>query len=108
MFWQPFDTSILYKRVHFSVCWSTSVGEDGMLYIGETIKVKETRLQVPSFYLLYMPWNFKNATFYVDCFLYWVDVMLFPIQDFILTRDKQQLTVKRILLRPFILTLPWR
>ena len=24
--------------------------------------------------------NFKNATFYVDCFLYWVDVMLFPIQ----------------------------
>ena len=52
--------------------------------------------------------NFKNATFYVDCFLYWVDLMLFPIQYFILSRDKQQLTIKRILLRPFILTLPWR
>ena len=50
--------------------------------------------------------NFRNATFYVDCFLYWVDLMLFPIQYFILSRDKQQLTVKRILLRPFILTLP--
>ena len=52
--------------------------------------------------------NFKNATFYVDCFLYWVDLMLFPVQYFILLRDKQQLTVKRILLRPFILTLPQR
>ena len=52
--------------------------------------------------------NFKNATFYVDCFLYWVDLMLFPIQYFILSRDKQQLTVKRILLIPFILTLPRR
>ena len=49
--------------------------------------------------------NFRNATFYVDCFLYWVDLMLFPIQYFILSRDKQQLTVKQILLRPFILTL---
>ena len=48
--------------------------------------------------------NFKNATFYVDCFLYWVDLMMFPIQYFILLHDKQQLTVKRILLRPFILT----
>ena len=52
--------------------------------------------------------NFKNATFYVDCFLCWVDLMLFPIQYFILSRDKQQLTSKRILLRPFILTLPQR
>ena len=52
--------------------------------------------------------NFKNATFYVDCFLYWVYYMLFPIQYFILSRDKQQLTVKRILLRPFILTLSRR
>ena len=52
--------------------------------------------------------NFKNATFYVDCFLYWVDLMLFPIQYFILSCDKQQLTEKRILLRRFILTLPWR
>ena len=52
--------------------------------------------------------HFKNATFYVDCFLYWVDYMLFPIQYFIVSRDKQQLTVKRILLRPFILTLPRR
>ena len=50
--------------------------------------------------------NFKNATFYVDYFLYRVDLMLFPSQYFILSRDKQQLTVKRILLRPFILTLP--
>ena len=52
--------------------------------------------------------NFKNATFYVDCFLYWVDLMLFPIQYFILSCHKQQLTVKQILLRPFILTLPRR
>ena len=52
--------------------------------------------------------NFKNATFYVDCFLYWVNLMLFPIQYFMLSRDKQQLTVKRIFLRPFILTLPRR
>ena len=50
--------------------------------------------------------NFKNATFYVDCFLYRVDLMLFPIQYFILSCDKQQLTIKRILLKPFILTLP--
>ena len=49
--------------------------------------------------------NFKNTTFYFDCFLYWVDLMLFPIQYFILSRDKPQLTIKRILLRPFILTL---
>ena len=46
--------------------------------------------------------------FYVDCFLYWVDSMLFPIQYFILSRDKQQLTVKQILLRPFVLVLPRR
>ena len=52
--------------------------------------------------------NFKNATFYVDCFLYWVDCMLFPIQYFIFSRDKQQLTAKLILLRPFILTLSRR
>ena len=32
--------------------------------------------------------NFKNATFYVDCFLYWVNLILFPIQYFILSRDK--------------------
>ena len=50
--------------------------------------------------------NFKNATFYVACFLYLVDLMLFPIQYFLLSRDKQQFTVKRILLRPIILTLP--
>ena len=24
--------------------------------------------------------NFKNTMFYVDCFLYWVDLMLSPIQ----------------------------
>ena len=24
--------------------------------------------------------NFKNSTFYVDCFLYWADLMLCPIQ----------------------------
>ena len=41
--------------------------------------------------------NFKNATFYVDYFLYWVDLVLFPIEYFILSRDKQQLTVKRML-----------
>ena len=52
--------------------------------------------------------NFKNATFYVDCFLYWLDYMLFHIQCFILSLDKQQLTIKRILLRSFILTLPRR
>ena len=39
--------------------------------------------------------NFKNATFYVDCFLNWVDLMLFPIQYFILSCDKQQLTVNK-------------
>ena len=44
----------------------------------------------------------------IDCFLYWVDLILFPIQYFILPRDTQQLTVKRILLRPFILMLPRR
>ena len=33
--------------------------------------------------------NFKNATFYVDCFFYCVDLMLFPIHYFILLRDKQ-------------------
>ena len=38
--------------------------------------------------------NFKKATFYVDCFLYGVDLMLFPFQYFILSHDKQQLTVK--------------
>ena len=48
--------------------------------------------------------NFKNATFYVDCSLYWVDLMLFLIQYLILSCDKQQFTVKRILLRPFILS----
>ena len=32
--------------------------------------------------------DFKNATFYVDCLLYWVDLMLFPMQYFILSRDK--------------------
>ena len=37
---------------------------------------------------------FKNATFHVDCFLYWVNLMLFPIQYFILSRDKQKLTIK--------------
>ena len=31
----------------------------------------------------------KNATFYVDCFLYWLDLILFPIHYFILSRDKQ-------------------
>ena len=51
--------------------------------------------------------NFKNATCYIDCFLYWVDLM-FPIQYFLLSRDKQQLTVKRILLISFILMLPRR
>ena len=50
--------------------------------------------------------NFKNATFFFDCFLYWVDLIKFPIQYFLLSRDKQHLTVKRILLRPFILTVP--
>ena len=53
--------------------------------------------------LYYILRNFKNATFYVDCFLYWVDLMLFAIQYFILSRVKQQLAVKRNLLRPFIL-----
>ena len=57
---------------------------------------------------LYIFRNFKTATFYVDCFLYWVDFMLFPIQYFILPRDEQQLTVKRILLRLFVLTIPRR
>ena len=33
--------------------------------------------------------NFRNATFYIDCFLYWVDLMLFPIQYSILLRDTQ-------------------
>ena len=57
-------------------------------------------------HIAYILRNFKNATFYVDCFLNWVDLMLFPIQYFILSRDKRQLTITRILLRPFILTLP--
>ena len=59
-------------------------------------------------YVEYVLTNFKNATFYVDCFLYWVDLMLLSIHYFILSRDKQQLIVKRILPRPFILTLSRR
>ena len=46
-------------------------------------------------YTVYILRNFKNATFYVDCFLYWIDLMLFPIQYFILSLDKEQLTVKQ-------------
>ena len=38
---------------------------------------------------IYILKNFRNATFYVDCFLNWVDLMLFPIQYVILLRDKQ-------------------
>ena len=34
--------------------------------------------------------NFKNATFYVNCFLYWIDLMLFPIQYFILSRNNRK------------------
>ena len=45
------------------------------------------RIDIEKIYILR---NFKNATFYVDCFLYWVDLMLFLIQCFILSRDKQQ------------------
>ena len=59
-----------------------------------------------SYFIVYIHRNFRNATFYVDCVFYWVDLMLPPIQYFILSRDKQQVTVKRILIRPFILTLP--
>ena len=33
--------------------------------------------------------DFKNATFYVDCFLYLVDLMLFPMKYFIMSREKQ-------------------
>ena len=54
---------------------------------------------------IYILRNFRNATFHVDCFLYWVDLRLFPIQYFILSHDKEQLTAKQILLRPFVLTL---
>ena len=71
-------------------------------------KIKRLKWNVFLLFQINILRNFKNATFYIDCFLYWVDYMLFPIQYFILSRDKQQLTVKRILLRPFILTLPRR
>ena len=46
------------------------------------------------FSIIYLE-TLKNAAFYIDCFLYWVDLMLFRIQYFILSRDKQQLTVKK-------------
>ena len=36
------------------------------------------------FYFINILRNFKNATFYVNSFLYYVDLMLFPILYFIL------------------------
>ena len=33
--------------------------------------------------------DFKNVTFNVDCSLYWVDLMVSPVQYFILPCDKQ-------------------
>ena len=34
--------------------------------------------------------DFKNGTFYIDCFFYGVDLMLFPMQCFILSHDIKQ------------------
>ena len=35
------------------------------------------------------PWDFKNPTFYINCFLSLIDLMMFSMQYFISSRYKQ-------------------
>ena len=49
--------------------------------------------------------DFKNTTFYANCFLYLVDMMLLPMYFFVQT-PYAIINSKKDLRRPFILMLP--